>query len=220
MKRINFILFALLVASISYAQRTSHSVKMVIFQAHIDASAVFTTKSIMDSYNTLTLAGPGIDATIGARITKYFYLGAGIGYHTLMTKADIGIQSTSPRYMPQAARAVENYSAMVMVVEALDYNHYLPLFTNFKIYWPISHKVLPFADLSLGGYIGLHERAFYELDNYSYNYKATRLPNGFYMRTGLGIDIMRVNVGVGYEFLKNRFGSEHIGYVKLGWRFG
>ena len=93
MKRIFFILFALLVASISFAQRTSHSVKMVIFQAHIDASAVFTTKSVMDSYKTLTLSGPSLDATIGARITRYLYIGAGIGYHTLMTKTIIGIQS-------------------------------------------------------------------------------------------------------------------------------
>lgn len=218
MKRINFILFALLVANISYAQRTSHSVKMVIFQAHIDASAVFTTKYVMDSYQTLTLAGPSLDATIGARITKYLYIGAGIGYHALMTKTTIGIQSTSPWYMPPQSRAIEDIYSVV--VDALDYNHYIPMFLNLKTYLPISHKILPYADLSLGGYIGLHERAFYEFNSHNYNYKADRLPNGFYMRAGLGVDIMRVNVGVGYELLKNRIGSEHIGYVKLGWRFG
>ena len=216
MKRIIFILFALLVASISFAQRTSHSVKMVIFQAHIDASAVFTTKSVMDSYKTLTLAGPSLDATIGARITKYLYIGAGIGYHTLMTKTGIGVQSTSPWSLPPQSRGVE----YIDIVNALDYNHYIPIFANLKTYLPISHKILPYADLSLGGYIGLHERAFYEFNSHNYNYKAARLPNGFYMRAGLGVDIMRVNVGVGYELLKNRIGSEHIGYVKLGWRFG
>lgn len=214
MKRIIFILFVLFAASISFAQKNSHSVKMVIFQAHIDASAVFTTKSVMDSYKTLTLAGPSLDATIGARITKYLYFGAGIGYHTLM----ISIQSPSPWYMPLQSRGVEDIYAVD--ADALDYNHYIPIFTNLKTYLPISHKILPYADLSLGGYIGLHERAFYELNSYNYNYKASRLPNGFYMRAGLGIDIMRVNLGVGYELLKNHVGSEHIGYVKLGWRFG
>ncbi len=218
MKRIFFTLFTLLVVSVSFAQKTSHSVKMAIFQAHIDASAVFTTKSVMDSYKTLTLSGPSLDATIGARITKYLYIGAGIGYHTLMTKTGIGIQSTSPWYMPPKSRAVDDIYSVV--VDALDYNHYIPMFVNLKTYLPISHKIHPYADLSLGGYIGLHERAYYELNSHNYNYKAARLPNGFYMRAGLGIDIMRVNVGVGYELLKNRIGSEHIGYVKLGWRFG
>lgn len=218
MKRIFFTLFTLLVVSVSFAQRTSHSVKMAIFQAHIDASAVFTTKSVMDRYKTLTLSGPSLDATIGARITKYLYIGAGIGYHTLMTKTGIGIQSTSPWYMPPKSRAVDDIYSVE--VDALDYNHYIPMFVNLKTYLPISHKILPYADLSLGGYIGLHERAFYEFNSHNYNYKAARLPNGFYMRAGLGVDIMRVNVGVGYELLKNRIGSEHIGYVKLGWRFG
>ena len=219
MKRITLILLSLLFVSISYAQRTSYSIKTVLFQAHIDASAVFTTKYIAGNYERLSLAGPGLDATIGARITKYSYLGVGMGYHTLMTKAMIGVPSGSQWHLPPASRAVEDVENYVYT-DVFDYNHYLPLFINCKIYWPVSHKVHPFVDLSLGGFIGFNERVYYELNNYTYNYKANRLANGFYMRTGLGLDVMRVNLGIGYEFLKNRVGSEHIGYVKLGWRFG
>ena len=66
-------------------------------------------------------------------------------------------------------------------------------------------------------FVGLYEMVGYAeapLD------RTNKLTNGFYMRTGLGVDVMRVNFGVGYELLKNHIGSEHIGYVKLGWRFG
>lgn len=202
MKKLTFIFFTLLFANMSFAQKTSYSTKKVFFQAHVDVSAVFTTKYYYSNYENFdfTLAGPSLDLTLGTRITKYFYLGIGAGYHTLMSKFIIGNFNGS------------SYNGYVF-----DYNHYVPLCANLKAYWPISAKVAPFLDCSLGGYVGLYEMVGYAeapLD------RTNKLTNGFYMRTGLGVDVMRVNFGVGYELLKNHIGSEHIGYVKLGWRFG
>ena len=202
MKKLIFVFFSLLIACTVFSQRTSFSAKKIFFQAHLDASAIFTAKYYYSNYENFdfTLAGPSLDITLGVRATKYFYLGMGTGYHTLMSKFIIG-----------------NYNGSAYNGYVFDYNHYVPLYANLKTYWPISVKVAPFLDCSLGGYFGLYEMVGYAEVPMC---RTNKLANGFYLRTGLGIDIMRANVGVGYELLKNRVGSEHIGYVKLGWRFG
>lgn len=159
-------------------------VKKSQFQVDFELSSVFTSKHVRLDGNdwTFTFGGPALDVVLGDRVNKYLFLGLGIGYHTLLT----------------------TYQNKV------DYNHYLPLYGNIKIYIPVNVNFLPYLDFSLGYSIGFKER-------YG-NRIGSKLGNGLFLRVGLGFDIKRINVGAGYELLHISGNKEHIGFIKLGYR--
>lgn len=200
-------LLLLFMPVICEAQQQSFGVKKIHFQMDVELSAVFTSKTVYNySYSSsysldnvyyspssyhMRLIGPTIDIIAGARCTKYFFFGGGVGYHTLLTKYK-GIR---------------------------DFNHYMPIYGNAKFYIPVNINFLPYYELSLGGFVGFNEIA---KDTYG-NESKQKLKNGLFFRTGFGFDIKRVNIGIGYELLHNRVynqsNNEHIGFLKLGYRF-
>lgn len=196
----------LLMPLICEAHQQSFGVKKIHFQMDVELSAVFTSKTVYNySYSSysldnvyyspssyhMRLIGPTIDIMAGARCTKYFFFGGGIGYHTLIT----------------------NYQGL------RDFNHYMPIFGNIKCYFPVNINFLPYYELSLGGFVGFTETA---KDAYGNKYEQ-KLENGLFFRTGFGVDIKRINIGIGYELLHNtvnyQSNNEHIGFLKLGYRF-
>lgn len=210
MKKVLCIVVMALVAVFTvYAQEDAYTAKIINFQAHVDISAVYSSKYLFSTDMTLhefAFAGPTVDLTLGAKITKYFYLGAGVGYHTLMVDID----------MDKIHAAVGSFPSQSWFL----YNHYLPIYANLKIYWPVSPKFLPYIDTSLGGYIGFPEMIYTSGSGYGKLTHRFNLSNGFYLRAGLGIDVKRLNIGIGYELLNASRPYYHHGYVKLGWRFG
>lgn len=210
MKKILVLIMCVLAVFTGYAQRDANIAQMINFQAHVDASAIHTSKHFRTGYSIheFTVAGPTIDLTLGARITKYFYLGAGVGYHTLIGDIDL-----NKIFVGTSTSIGKSW---------FYYNHYLPIYANLKIYWPVSPKFLPFIDTSIGGYIGFPEMLSTrgnknEYVNLTHDFI---LSNGFYLRAGLGIDVLRLNIGIGYELLNASIPYYNHGYVKLGWRFG
>jgi hypothetical protein len=211
MKRILVLIMCVLAVSTGYAQRDANIAQNINFQAHVDASAIYTYEYFRTGFSIheFTVAGPAIDLTLGARITKYFYLGAGVGYHTLMRNIDLD-------------KTFAGGTSTSIGKTWFYYNHYLPIYANLKIYRPVSPKFLPYIDTSIGGYIGFPEMlstsgSKNEYVNLTHDFI---LSNGFYLRAGLGIDVKRLNIGIGYELLNASRPYYHHGYVKLGWRFG
>ena len=162
----------------------------VSFQGHVDLSADFTSE----------MGGPALDAVAGARITDYFFAGAGLGYHTLMWS--------------------KNNSGKYATVNTFTYHHFLPVFANLKGYYPIG-DFAPYVDLSLGGLIGL--KSLVTVNNNTTK-SANREADGLYFRVGLGIDWNRFNFGGGYQLYSQTINNTtsyntHMGYFKVGYRF-
>ena len=81
---------------------------------------------------------------------------------------------------------------------------YVPIGINMKGYFTQGKKVTPYVNCSLGGFIGIADLGGF---------------NGFFCQVGLGMDIKRFSVGMGYNGLV-KGGAFHCGYFKLGIRFG
>ena len=81
---------------------------------------------------------------------------------------------------------------------------YIPLELNMKGYIPVSEKVRPYINCSLGGFFGVAD-----LDGL----------NGFSCQVGAGVEINRVSIGIGYNGLV-KYGTSNLGYIKIGIRLG
>jgi hypothetical protein len=81
---------------------------------------------------------------------------------------------------------------------------YIPVGVNLKGYFTKGRKVNPYIDCTLGAFIGGADLAGF---------------NGFHCQVGMGLDIKRFTIGMGYNPLV-KYGTAHFGYFKLGYRFG
>ena len=81
---------------------------------------------------------------------------------------------------------------------------YVPLGVNLKGYFTRGRKVNPYINCSLGGFFGVADLGGW---------------NGFHCQVGLGLDIKRFNISMGYGGLV-KYGTASMGYLKLGVRFG
>jgi hypothetical protein len=81
---------------------------------------------------------------------------------------------------------------------------YIPVGVNLKGYFTKGRKVNPYIDCTLGAFIGVGD-----LEGF----------NGFHCQVGMGLDIKRFTIGMGYNPLV-KYGTAHFGYFKLGYRFG
>jgi hypothetical protein len=81
---------------------------------------------------------------------------------------------------------------------------YIPVGVNLKGYFTKGRKVNPYIDCTLGAFIGVGDLGGF---------------NGFHCQVGMGLDIKRFTIGMGYNPLV-KYGTAHLGYFKLGYRFG
>lgn len=153
-------------------------------QAVSDGQKPFIKKIKFQGYGYLGLpfssnaVGPSFDLNLGARFYDYFYLGLELGY------APIFVKEYGYSY----------YSGYSYYYSYWDILHDVTIGINMKGYIPVSEKLYPYANLSLG-----------------FHY-----PTLFGMQLGLGVDYKRLSCGMGYELLLL---GGHLGYVKFGVRF-
>ena len=88
--------------------------------------------------------------------------------------------------------------------EGVIFEGYIPLGVNMKGYITKDRKVNPYVNCSLGGFFGIADLGGV---------------NGFFCQAGMGIDIKRFSLGIGYSGLV-KYSTFHSGYFKLGIRFG
>lgn len=98
----------------------------------------------------------------------------------------------------------EYYSRYYGYEKGTYFDAYVPIGVNMKGYFTKGRKVNPYVNCSLGGFIGIGGMQGW---------------NGFFCQAGLGVDIRRFSVSIGYNGLVEYY-TEHLGYVKLGVRFG
>ena len=147
-------------------------------------------------------AGPAIDASFGARFYDYFYLGAELGYACIFEKM----------VLTQGNYKVENFWM---------YSHLFSINVNMKGYLPVSEKLFPFINLTMG-------LGFFPLDgtihdgqhrsDYDIHLGLTNGLRWFNMQVGAGVDFKRFSVGLGYHALSKNGVTANIGYFKMGIR--
>ena len=134
-------------------------------------------------------AGPTFDITAGIKIYEYVYAGIATGFHTCFT----------PHEWYYDDGYYSGYFGETL------FEAYIPIGVNLKGYLTKGRKVNPYINCTLGGFIGVGET----LAGF----------NGFHCQVGMGIDIKKYTIGIGYNALV-KYGTAHCGYFKLGYRFG
>lgn len=134
-------------------------------------------------------AGPTFDISAGIKVYDYFYAGIATGFHTSFTPYEY------------------SYSNSYFTVYDTDtlFEAYIPIGINLKGYLTKGQKGNPYVNCTLGGFIGVGD----SLAGW----------NGFHCQVGMGVDIKRFTIGMGYNALV-KVGAAHLGYFKLGYRFG
>lgn len=135
--------------------------------------------------------GPSIDFGIGARFSKYLYVGGGVGWHNLIR--DVFYQ-TQNRY-----------------VWATAWMNYFNLTADIKAYIPTKSNFYPRFDLSVGPTLGGIYESYY--GDYAFGV-------GFYMSTGAGFDYKNLSLGAGFQMPILGGEVLPQGYVRIGVRFG
>lgn len=134
-------------------------------------------------------AGPTVDVSLGARIGEHLFVGAETGSHAPFIPYSLRFD------IPTLGDFVVNDTVCA---------HYIPLAAHIKGYLGHPQKFVPYICCSVGGFFGTTDM---------------RGINGFYTRIGVGYDLCRFSMSVGYNCLVKQ-GAMHGGFVKLGIRFG
>ena len=141
------------------------------------------------SANSITYGGVSLDLINGIRFNKYIYFGLGTGLYGLFAHPDKGIS----------------------VVNLLT-----PLYSDFRLYIPISKNVNPFIETSIGPIFNYYQSASFQ----GISYSETELITMAQFRVNLGLEIRRFVFGAGYELWANRDEKDHYFYFKIGVRLG
>ena len=119
---------------------------------------------------------PSADLSLGVRFNDYLYLGAEMEYLPFLISPTV---------------VCSKWKNMLVVHEMFFGGH-------FRCYIPVSERLYPFADLSMG----------INLLHFGPDFR------GFGLKIGAGVDYRRFSSGIGYAYR-----GEHMGYVKFGVRF-
>lgn len=129
-------------------------------------------------------AGPTLDIAVGARIGRHFFIGAQTGFRSIISILNFSFDGDDSTYRL--------------------FGGYIPLEVDMKGYIPVSGKVRPYINCSLGGFFGVAD---------------LNSVNGFSCQAGAGLEINRISIGIGYNGLVNS-GTSNLGYIKIGIRLG
>lgn len=131
----------------------------------------------------------------GVKFQSYLYAGAIFGSYGVGPAVDLSFGARVGRCF-YAGFETGFHMFFGMFADA-----YVPIGANFKGYLPVSKRIYPYLNCSLGGFVGVSGFG------------------GFYCQVGAGTDIGRFSVGIGYTGLAAG-DIVSLGYVKLGVRFG
>lgn len=150
-------------------------------------------------------AGPAFDASLGARFYDYFYLGLELGYACVFEKMEL-------MYV--------DASGMNSIVENVwMYTHLITLSANIKAYLPVSEKLFPFMNLSIGlGVFPLDGMIHDKQQRSDYDIYLGNSLTWFNMQIGAGFDFKRFSMGIGYHLLSKNGVNCNLGYFKIGIR--
>ncbi|MCM1042344.1 MAG: hypothetical protein NC396_07980 [Bacteroides sp.] len=156
-----------------------------------------------DFYDDVAV-GPALDASVGARIYDYFFIGAEVGYNSIFEKL--------------------SFFDMTNVYEGWVYYHNMSAGINMKGYYPVSKKFFPFLNLGFAAEIlavddKIHNSASFRKKNSDMPKTYNSEHFGFFqMQVGAGVDYGRLSCGIGYKLLNRKELNRHFCYIKVGVR--
>jgi hypothetical protein len=159
------------------------------------------------------LGVPALSVSLGSRISKYLYIGGGIGWRN--------------NFYDQTESWNDYIYGSCQTVSTYWYNN-INVTADLKLYYPTKCGLYPRFDLSFGPSIGGYYsrvRSFSEesgkKENISEPTNDYKCGAGIYLSMGVGFDYSRVSFGIGYQ---RAFGTmpstPYSGYIRLGYRFG
>jgi hypothetical protein len=150
------------------------------------------------------LGGPSLDFSFGVRTSKCFYIGAGIGWHNVIGKVELGGYSDYYHDDYYDDDYYGDYSSEYYNSRATVWVPYLTFTSDIKAYIPTQNSdFFPRFDLSFGGTVD-----------------AIDALAGFYMSFGAAFDYRRFSFGIGYQMPVYANVILPLGYIRLGVRFG
>ncbi|MCM1169371.1 MAG: hypothetical protein NC324_05480 [Bacteroides sp.] len=162
-------------------------------QGYVSAGMIFSKVDV----------GPTAEAVLGIRIYDYFFFGLELEYTCVFEKLNGSLPD-------------------VLEFDVRDgswlYMHMLSIGANFKGYIPMSEKVFPFINFSLGNIIAPVDL---RIHTKGHSDKMTVSPeNLFNVKFGLGVDYRRLSVGIGYQIWVggSAYSTINSGYIKVGVR--
>lgn len=180
---------------------TANKSEILFIKYHNGTKDIFSTTT---SGTESTAVKKGSRSRIqGIRLQSYIYVGTVFNSVEIGPAADLNI---GLRFFDYAYIGVESgFHYLVAPKSELSFREaYVPVGVNLKGYIPTGKLIYPYVNCSLGGFFGVMD-----LNGL----------NGFYCQAGIGIDIWRFSIGVGYTGLL-KYGTANLGYVKIGFRFG
>lgn len=151
-----------------------------------------------------TIGGISIGLGAGVRVRKFAFIGAAFNFF-----GDWG--KTTIRNTIDRKTSTKNCELWVV-----------PIYLDTRWYLPTKGRTFPFWEIGIGGYVGLSGKVTTDLSAWGEGVETvTAVPKGgFYFTTGLGVELKRLVLGIGYKYFDNSTFRDHYGYVKLGISIG
>ena len=174
----------------------------IAFQLNLEGGAQFAENrfKIENVKYDFPSGGFDFDASCGARITQLVFVGAGLGFHTEFANTYLKVSG-------------ERYPITMLILT-------LPIYVDARVYIPNKSIVTPYFLANVGGYVPIVTSGV--IQNKSgdvYNFKADA-SGGFYMQLGLGMEIKRFQMSIGYRMHTTDDALGHYGFIKFGARLG
>lgn len=163
----------------------TNSTGKVSFNAYVEIGCPFTAEE----------AGPSVNASLGANLFNYGFVGLTFGMDALFTTNGL--------------------------FDAANF----PILLNLRGCYPVRNNLCPFLELSLGPNIltNFGKTGYYYYNSYSgasYFQTQNITLTTFRFRLIGGIEYKRFFVGIGYDLISVSGENFHMGYAKIGYRLG
>lgn len=177
------------------------------FQCNIEVGAQFTSNSValQDGVFRYPSAGADLDVSLGVRTSKSVFVGAGVGFHSEFGDSNIG---------PAGHKTSVKTTIMT-----------LPIYLDSRFYIVTKSGICPFVNANIGGYVPLLTKGEFSHTSVPTADTDVHLKGGFYAQVGLGLDIKRFQICIGYRMFTNKEwgaknGVNSYGFIKMGVRIG
>jgi len=170
------------------------------FNLDVEGNLCFVSGYYLNNCHVKNYACGGVNVNVGAgaRVGKFLYIGAAAG--ALGEWGDPYVELNNATHDEKKAHA----SAWI-----------IPIFADVRVYAPTHGNCYPYAEVGIGGYIGIDGQVKFEGEKIS-----NKPQDGFYFISGVGMEFKRVNIGAGYKLMRDKDAIGNHGYVKLGISLG
>lgn len=184
---------------------TQKNKKMPCHHGYLEVSGIFERVKLPSisgtSMGNTTAGGFGIDGIDGCRFNQYFFFGAGVGFY-------------GEFYSTEVTTVGGSATLSLATLQT-------PVFADLRIYIPTRIVgFYPYFETSIGPLFNYYTHTKISSGRNEVNSYSTNLNVGAFFRLNTGLEVKRFVFGIGYELWGDSKEQSHIGFIKLGVRFG